>query len=647
MEDIILKHLEIVNFKGVKKKNIEFSDSITSIYGDNATGKTTIFDAFLWLLFGKDSNGAAAFNLKPQDSEGNPIPKMENEVTATFMVSGRKVVFRRTHKEKWVTRRGESEPVFQGHTTEYMVDEVPLSQKDYLDKVNAIVSEDVFRLITSPSHFNSLPWDTRRKILFEIVPDVDISEVAKSKKEFQELMDYLAGKDLEEFKKEIKQKIKKAKEAMKDIPARIDELNRNKPEAVDEKAINKEVAAKEKQIEVIESEIADATKASEASQKKRQELINKKYAIQREVKAFEADVEDKRFEAVNEHKRRARQLSADISNAKQQVTNTEQVIATKESRLSTLKKERLELLQEWEKENATKFEFDENTTVCKACGQDLPNASDMEENARANFAKQKKSALDRITAAGQEKNTAIEALEKEIKELQDTLKGHKEAAETLQATLDKHNANQPEAKGLSEDQAGEIKRMQDDIDALDKKLEADDHKPDTEAQYARRKELRNEIDALKSKLSVNAEIERTDKRIDELDKEEKSLAQQIANLEQKEFTIQELIKARIDAIEDKINAKFEYVQFRMFDQQINEGVKETCVTLINGVPFPDANNAGRINAGIDIINVLCDHYSITAPIFIDNRESVVDLLPTSSQVINLYVSEKDKELRVA
>lgn len=92
---------------------------------------------------------------------------------------------------------------------------------------------------------------------------------------------------------------------------------------------------------------------------------------------------------------------------------------------------------------------------------------------------------------------------------------------------------------------------------------------------------------------------------------------------------------------------FSGVKFRLFDTQINGGLVECCDALVNGVPWLDVNNADKINAGISIINVLSAHYGQTAPIWIDNSESITDILPSDSQVIELYVSKPDKTLRIA
>ena len=124
------------------------------------------------------------------------------------------------------------------------------------------------------------------------------------------------------------------------------------------------------------------------------------------------------------------------------------------------------------------------------------------------------------------------------------------------------------------------------------------------------------------------------------------VSKQIADLEQSIFTAESFEKAKSDMVEDKVNELFKVVRFRMFTKQINGGIAPDCEILINGVPFSDANTASQINAGIEIINILCSHYSVSAPIFVDNRESCTVIIPTKSQLINLVVSPEHKVLTI-
>jgi len=138
--------------------------------------------------------------------------------------------------------------------------------------------------------------------------------------------------------------------------------------------------------------------------------------------------------------------------------------------------------------------------------------------------------------------------------------------------------------------------------------------------------------------------EQVEKRVDELGERESVLNQELADIEGRLWSVEQYNKIRIEMLVKSVNSRFSFTRFKLFEEQLNGGLNEVCEALINTngswVPFDSANNAGRINAGIDIINALATFYGITAPIFIDNREGVTELIPTNSQVINLRVSNK-------
>ena len=106
-------------------------------------------------------------------------------------------------------------------------------------------------------------------------------------------------------------------------------------------------------------------------------------------------------------------------------------------------------------------------------------------------------------------------------------------------------------------------------------------------------------------------------------------------------------KAQIEHIEERINGMFRVVRWKMFETQINGGEVETCECTIDGVPFSDLNTAGKINAGLDIINAIQQCDGITAPVFIDNRESVTEIADLDGQIVNLIVDENYKTVTVA
>src|SRR5690606_571202 len=141
-------------------------------------------------------------------------------------------------------------------------------------------------------------------------------------------------------------------------------------------------------------------------------------------------------------------------------------------------------------------------------------------------------------------------------------------------------------------------------------------------------------------------IRQQNARIEELREQEKVLAVEFERLERELFLLDEFTRAKVDLLENRINSKFRLARFKLFKEQLNGGLEETCEVMVEGVPYNSLNNAARHNVGLDIIATLSEHYGIAAPIFLDNAESITRPLETPGQQIRLIVSANDKTLRV-
>jgi exonuclease SbcC len=205
---IELKKLSLSNFKGIRSFEILF-DQITDILGDNATGKTTLMDAFLWLFFGKDSTDRKDFEIKTLDANNRPYHRLDHEVAAVIIVDGEQITIRRTFREKWVKKRGSNEQEFTGHSTEFYWNDVPMKESEYQAKVSSIINENIFKLITNTSYFNQLKWQDRRNALLQIAGSISNDDVFSS----------LSG-DFKELKKALNAKRKRSKMTLnKFLPA--------------------------------------------------------------------------------------------------------------------------------------------------------------------------------------------------------------------------------------------------------------------------------------------------------------------------------------------------------------------------------------------------------------------------------------------
>lgn len=669
MNNVQLKRLSLLNFKGIRNLSIDF-DNNTNIFGDNGTGKTTIFDSILWLLFGKDSTDRKDFELKTLDSENNVIPKIDHEVEGDFLVNSEAVTLKRVFREKWVKTKGSLEAEFSGNETLYYWNDVPMSQKQYNEKVGEIIDEKVFKLITSPTAFNSLKWQDRRDVLVKIAGEVSDADLAAGNEEYIALVAQLTNKSLDEYKKQIAATIKKAKDDIKMIPTRIDEVERSKPEAVNAEEINAEIKAKESHIENIENQLLDKSKAFD-------EVINQRNANQDEIFKLARKVNTIVFEIAERAKNEANSGDSKVDQIQKQINDkktnelqpAEQKIirlksekVTLENNISNYEKSIKEKRELWEVENAKNFIFSEDNAVCPCCERalDASTIENQKAELQTKFNANKKSILDGINADGkaisEKKNNAVAELSEvnlRIESGESFISSVKESITVLESDYESVK-NNSETKVSVEDliekytaENTELPDLKSQIATLESKVfELPDANANNDLR-TQKQTINSEIQVLRDSLKANDQIKAADVRIAELQKEESMLAQSIADVEKTQFVIENFIKLKIDTVEDRINEKFSFVKFRLFKTQINGGVEECCDALINGVPFSDANTASKINAGIDIINSLCEFYNVSAPIIIDNRESIVKLIESPSQIINLFVSPEDKKLRIA
>ena len=661
---IVIKSITLLNFKGIKNQTIAFG-KVTDIFGDNGTGKTTIFDAFTWCLFGKDSTDRKDFNIK--NTKEKSLNKSDHEVTVAMEVNGISQELRRVYKENWVKKRGSEEREFSGNVTEYYWNGVPMQQKEFQQRVSEVLKEGIFKLITNPLALNNMKWQDRRNILIAMAP-ITNEELANGNVAFQKLLnDASSYKSLEDYKKMIKASIKKAKEDIALIPARIDEVTRQKPEALDFVKIQSDLDAKGEELKVVDNQIQNANAGTDALVKKRHDKSLTIGDLENEITNIESAARNE----VNkpEDNSELTKLVNSLDAKKSELTTAENGLKTlKESKESKSKRVD-ELVTQmdakrnlWNSENSKEFVFDESGCKCPTCNTkfDADKVEQKRTELLTNFNTNKSATLSRISADGTSLKQEKENLEAEITSLferitkgEGVIKTLKSEINVIQSNIDTYNSKaNGEPKDtesiyqciLSENASYKAKKQE--VEKLKKELVVVPE-VDNSALVEKRKLIVEEIDNLKGQLNLKTQIDSCDNRILQLNEEEKTLAQQIANVEKIEFVIESFNKLKVDTLENEINKRFKYVKFRMFETQINGGEAECCDALIDGVPFSDTNTASKINAGIDIINTLCKFYGVTATIFIDNRESIVELIESESQIVNLIVSSVDKKLRVA
>lgn len=667
MKRITLLSMDIQNFKGCTGRTIDFTDK-TKICGANATGKTTIFDAFTFLLFNRDSLGSSDFDIRPLDADGKMIDNIEISVKARISVDDEEFELKKVQKQKWVKKRGTDSRGFQGNVNEFEINGYPKSQKEFKEFISEIVDENVFNLITNPTAFNALAWKKQREILMKFVEsfsDVHIAESFGDK--YAKLISELKMATTDDIlKKYTKAKNSLNKDAV-EIPARIDEVSKQLVIA-DIGALEVEKAAKEDELSKVEADLSGGNGKTGEINSKREEIMNLKFhlsEIQNEANRKLLDDSSSIREEVAKKREVAENLQRELSELRSSGRTVQSEYQAHENDVKRL-------LDEWKVEKAKTFpEFvpfeplSDSATVCPTCGQELPedvkkkNIANYEARKRARendynkrkaeFEAGRDKKLADITKAGSEaakfRDEAKEKLEtfgRSARTYEQKIEEAKRVYEEEKSKLDKI----PKVADISNN--AEYKATNEKISALEKEIaELSSVVSDNAELEAKKSILKDEIAEIAGKI-LAADNSKVKERIAELEVEQKEVGQKIANQEMMIDLVEDFIRTKMNMISEKINKMFKIVSFKMFAEQINGGIKETCECTVNGVPLSSLNNGHRIVAGLDIIHSLSNLYGVSCPIFVDNAESINDFnVPEmDAQMIYLTVTD-DKELKVA
>ena len=633
--NIKINKLWLQNFKGIKSLEINADGENLKIYGDNATGKTTVFDAFTWLLFGKDSLGRSDFGIKTQDENGNAIHNLEHTVECELAIDDSILTLKKVYAEKWTKKRGSAEAEFSGHETKYFVNEVPSQKKEYEQKIASIIDENLFKTITNPLYFNEhLKWQERRAILLSLCGDnITDEDILARSPEFSPLLDELKGRTVSEYSKIVKGKQSAINDELKAIPQRISEASLAIPEAVAE--------VDETEKANIEQKIAD--------------LNGEILAIKSGAGATDIEIE---LRTLREKKSQIENSKCDVSGLENalydakiklsknelQIDSCRQKILRFKDEIETYTRQADALRKEWHEVNERQYT---DNGICPTCGQALP--SEQIEEAKAKFNLKRADELECITERGKRAKGAKEECENlriaeagKIDALQKSANEYTEEITRIISAIGKARAEFEEVR---------VKELAEIISHIEEATKQAQNS--TEDIQSKIYPILEQINAEKAKLAEIDKViagrdlaERQKKRIADLEADEKRLAGEYGSLDKIAFLIDKFTKFKIDLLSEEINGHFKYAKFKLFEEQINGGIAECCEVCYKGVPYSDLNNASRINTGLDIINTLCKLNDKFATVIVDNAESVTNILPTTSQMVCLVVSADDDMLRV-
>ncbi len=638
-----LKKIIIQNFKGCKDRTIDFSDR-TAIKGINGSGKTTIADAVMWVLFGKDSTGASSFDIRPRDSFNSEIDFLDIKVELVLDVDGKEITFVKTQKQKWVKKRGSEEQTFQGNENLFEINTIPKAEKEFKAYIDAIIPEEVFRYVSNTNAFMALKPMDRRKTLFKLVSDMTDADVLATHPKFQPLADQLAQFTSEEILSRDKKALLENKRKLEEIPARIDEVSKSiiEQDYSGAEAKLQELraqltyvtddnsdAAMYEQINQLKVEIAKYKGELQEIERKANAGINK---ARQDVQCRIIDVDQALTRAVN-------QVSAD----ERQLANTKSLISGNEERLQRLS-------SDYTAEKVR--EMSEGANICPVCKQEYP--ASMRENMKAAFKSEKEKRLKEIDQSGKSLSDTIKAYNVQKLELEAKISGAKADIERLHSEKERlqHELGAlPVSADLSHNDVylaaeNSLINAEGNLQiALDMTRDADARK---QVISERKRAIQYEIDAMNRILAGRKTVANAKARVEELKVEQRRLSQDIASTEREIYLLEEFNKAKINLLSDRINAHFKVVRWKLFERQINGGYNQICEPLINGQAYSSALNSGhKILAELDIIQALQRIYEISAPVFLDNAERINDFnIPDMDcQLITLSVTD-DPELKV-
>jgi len=657
MLKIKLNELHIENFKGFDQFTFETNGAdAVEIYGNNATGKTTLVDAWTWLLFGKDSSDKTDFDIKPLNRYGETTPGLVTTVQAVIAIDEqpdgecRHMELKKTYAEKWTRKKGSTATEFTGHEIKYFIDDVPLGEGVYKTKIAELIQENVFKLLCNPLHFNiGLKWKERRDLLLTVCGSVSVDEVLASNPLLSVLAPELKHNTFDEVKAKYQAARTKLNKQLDEIPIRIDEAAKSIPENMADSDIN-DIAQLDAEIEALTAENnaifirKNNVGSDEATSQKKARIAE-----------IEAEMASMRMAALGEATKAYDALRTSLYTKRDEAAKLKEKIAVKTRLVTELEKSMADELARADKRRTEYAECAANVFVpphiddiCPTCGQLYPTekADAILETAKAAFNTKKAADLENIRKYGiaakqgaQEAKDSADKIKAELVELldkQDVALKEVEALERQTATTPVY---QPDAafnallhakEELESSLSGTSEAVEIERAAYDRQM------ADIVAQRA---ELST------TKMNMQKAID-AGKRIEELREELTEVSRLMDATTAKLDVIDLYTKTMVEKMESNVAGKFTVARFKLFEKNINGGIADCCDTVLDGVPFKSINNAGRIQVGLDIIRTLSNHYGVSAPIWIDNNESVTSLPETDAQTIGLYVSKPDQILRI-
>lgn len=674
--NIHITRLELTNFKCFRHKEISFSSNITTLRGRNGVGKTTIADAILFCLFGKNTAGQSDLELFKTRENGHVIPNLDHSVEMELDVRldapadiehGRIVTLKRAIKEVWVKKRGSEESVFKNNTCEYFVDGEAYTQADFKKFIDSLISEDIFRAITNPQYFLSLKWQIQRDFLAKMVGYIAPEEIATTDELadlVRSLSDTTEGVDIIAYSKHLSYQIKQIKDKLDRIPVRLEEQNKALPEKLDWLVLQGKADFNAAQIKGINEKII-AIKSGNGGDVLRDEIrkeiqstITDMEKIETEQRLLLRSRQDEHDRAIQTARQQFNSLVTTQRDLETSLPSFDKLIERCRETLDQCEKDAQEIREDWALNLRRTLNFSDSDCVCPTCGQYLPaeqvagKRQMAEENLNADKARIKAALTERAEKVKKMRSDAEREIEaytakksetekslSEIKEQINTTFSEKQKLEKISLpTLDDILKDNVQYVALSK----QLSEAQTRLNSVAIDEDTTKQLADLEAAKAEYSQILSEVQA---QLATKAQYDHIQQLIAGINEEQNFLVTQLSELEKKEDVARDYQDRQNAILEERVNQHFSLVRWKMFRTVVNNGdpfQEPYCECLVDGIPYGGGlNQAARLNAGLDIINTLCKHYQVSAPIVLDNTESSLNILPTTGQQVRLCVYDSD------
>lgn len=641
-----LLELDLENFKGYRKFTFSPAGRSMDVFGRNHAGKSTIADAYFWLLFGKNSEGKTDFSLLPEDCEGNTIEGLSASVTGKFRrEDGSEFTLQRTYKQNFSHKKGEAERAVTSNSTNFFIGGVPKLKKDYSAFVSKLCDDRTFAMLTDPDMFpGKMGWKDRREFLIcSFAPDIDDREIINAHKALQPLLHYIdtstGGDMVGNYAAKTKYERQKIQKEKDEIPGRIDEAEKAKPADLPKDEDTHNTITLQKNKIQLEQQIS-AVRNGEAEADLRRQISE----IQAQIANAKAEYSRRNAAGNSGAEAEVATLRSQISEARYSLESIEKhEIPSYQGIIDRLNKEISDLRQRWIDTDAQ--EFDPANNICPTCGQEYP--PEKQEQIQGDFNDRKARTLEKLESDASTKKDGLEKEQAGLKLKKNGAEEAKQLIHDMQARFDKLTAQIVHPAPFEE--TDEYAALETKWESLNKQL-----KSISGAAEQRVAMLQEQLSGITDELgsiqrrSLNEQIvEQQDKRIEDLKKQESEYSMLLATYSKGLDLAEKFTMQKAQDIEAKVNGAFRTVHWKLFDTQVNGGINPCCEATVHGQQYNNGlSPSEKLNAGLDIINTLSHILGVSVPLWIDNAESTTDYEPVDTQVFRLFVSAADQKLRM-